>query len=493
MSMHPPPYGAPWPPPPPTGLSVRARVGLAMAAAVALVGASAAAGAVVFDDGPIYPQRWDPRVADIARFVEQERGHPFRHPVRVYFLSPERYREIAGGGPDQAQPTPEEREYSENTVAEYRALGLMEGAPDLLAANETIQDSGTLAFYSPDDDVVNVRGTDITPAIRVTLAHELTHALQDQYFDLSPIGDAETADESGAARAVVEGDAVSVEDAYVAAMSDEDRAQYETESSADSDAADTDLGDVPAVLQVLFGSYYAVGNAFVEFWQADPSGEVERDNIDQVLRRLPDGSHQLFDPATYIDFAETEAVDPPADGFSNDEFERSTHGVDLLFVMLAERIDPLTALRATDGWTGDSYVAAVGDNDKMCVSSRVAFAAANDVTEFRSALDEWSKTMPTEAEVAIRNDDEPLQVTFTSCDPGPLAKMNLTDQAGPALAFPVTRLRAAADAVTNGRSRESGLCYGQAVIERLTLADLQSDERTPKIATALEEASAACP
>ena len=71
--------------------------------------------------------------------------------------------------------------------------------------------------------------------------------------------------------------------------------------------------------------------------------------------------------------------------------------------------------------------------------------------------------------------------------------MNLTDQAGPALAFPVTRLRAAADAVSNGRTRESALCYGQALIDRLTLTDLQSDERTPAITTALEEAAAACP
>ena len=294
MSLDPDPYGAYWPPPPPSGPSVRTRVGLAMAAALALVGASAVAGAVVFDGGPIYPERWDPRVAEIARFVEEERGHTYRHPVRVYFLAPDRYREIAGGGPDEAAPTDEEREYSENTVAEYRALGLMEGDPDLLAANETMQDSGTLAFYSPEDDVVNVRGTDITPAMRVTLAHELTHALQDQYFDLSPIGDAATADESGAARAIVEGDAVSVEDAYVAAMSDEDRADYERESSSDSDAADTDLGDVPAVLQVLFGSYYAVGNAFVEFWQADPSGVVDRENIDagELVVEAIVGRHQ---------------------------------------------------------------------------------------------------------------------------------------------------------------------------------------------------------
>ena len=55
--MYPDPYGAYWPPPPPSGPSVRTRVGLAMAAALALVGGSAVAGAVVFDGGPIHPER----------------------------------------------------------------------------------------------------------------------------------------------------------------------------------------------------------------------------------------------------------------------------------------------------------------------------------------------------------------------------------------------------------------------------------------------------
>ena len=80
-------------------------------------------------------------------------------------------------------------------------------------------------------------------------------------------------------------------------------------------------------------------DGFVEFWQADPSGVVDRENIDAVLRRLPRGSHQLFEPARYLDFTEPQVVEPPVDESSSDEFERSSHGVDLLYVMLAERID----------------------------------------------------------------------------------------------------------------------------------------------------------
>ena len=39
------------------------------------------------DDGPGHPDEWDPRVADLAAFVEDERGLDFDHPVYVDFLT----------------------------------------------------------------------------------------------------------------------------------------------------------------------------------------------------------------------------------------------------------------------------------------------------------------------------------------------------------------------------------------------------------------------
>lgn len=465
-----------------------------MIAAVALVAVGAGVGRVVFGDGIVYPDHWDRRVAGLASFVEMHRGHTFRHPVQVYFLAPERYREIAGGGADQPEPTAKDKENSAHTVAEYRSLGLMQGAPDLDAASETLLDSGTLAFYSPVNHVVNVRGTEITPAVRVTLVHELTHAMQDQYFDLSAIADATTADASGAARAVVEGDAVSVENEYVAQMSDADRASYEAESKASGKEANTDLANVPAVLQVLFGSYYAVGNAFVEFWQAEAGGTPRPDRIDEVLRRLPSGSDELFEPGRYPE-SPARPVNAPALPRGEKVFERSTHGVDLLFVMLAERIDPRLALTATDGWNADTYVASLGANDRMCVRSRVAFRGPSDADEFRLAITAWSQSMPPEAGVAIdpASPGAPSEVGFMSCDAGPGVDMKLTGQAGPALGFPVTRLQAAASAVSKGRSREQGLCYGEAVISRLTVADMAATATTPAIQSAIDAAAADCP
>jgi hypothetical protein len=459
-----------------------------------LLAASAGVGAAAFDDGPLTPDRWDPRVADLVRFVEQHRGHRFKHPVRVYFLSDARYRDIAGGGTGQAPPTPEDREYSRLAVAEYRAIGLMEGEPDLLAADETLQDSGTLAFYSPEDKVVNVRGTDMTVGLRVTLVHELTHALQDQYFDLSAIGDAVTADESGAARAVVEGDAVSVENAYVATLSESEQAEYDDESDRSGSQADEDLGEVPLILQVLFGSYYAVGNAFVEYWQASETGAPDLSRIDTVLRRLPRASAQLFLPSEYEAGVTLDDVLLPEDGDDDgDVFEVSTFGVDQLFLMFAERIDPLVALRALDGWRGDSYRAAVGEDGTLCVAANVSLATDGDVAEFTDAARSWLDALPDAADAHLLgpSGDERV-VGFSTCDPGAEADMGLTGDAGPALTFPVTRLQAAAGSVSEGHDRAEAFCFGDEVIRHLTIEDLQAAERTAAIDDAVAAAEAAC-
>src|SRR2546430_4207437 len=79
----------------------------------------------------------------------------------------------------------------------FRALGFIGGKVDLLRAYETHQTSGTLAYYDPDRQEIIVRGTALDVAHRVTVAHELTHVLQDQHFDLRALQKRATASETG--------------------------------------------------------------------------------------------------------------------------------------------------------------------------------------------------------------------------------------------------------------------------------------------------------
>ena len=100
-----------------------------------------------------------------------------------------------------------------------------------------------LAYYDQDEDRIIIRGTEISPALSVTLVHELTHALQDQHFDL----DREDESEDGGDevfRSLVEGDATRVEDGYIASLSDDDRARYVAETSSQEESTDLERGAV---------------------------------------------------------------------------------------------------------------------------------------------------------------------------------------------------------------------------------------------------------
>src|SRR6185295_12805418 len=76
----------------------------------------------------------------------------------------------------------------EDATALFRAIGFIGAKVDLADAVNETQAADTIAFYDPDSKAVYVRGDGpFNVATRVTLAHELTHVLQDQHFDLTKL------------------------------------------------------------------------------------------------------------------------------------------------------------------------------------------------------------------------------------------------------------------------------------------------------------------
>ena len=145
---------------------------------------------------------------DIQRFVERERGLKFKTNVDVQLASDDEFtqmldQELAKEGPALAE--------SATGAARPRSdpsdRRLHEGQRDLL-------DNTVLGFYDPETKKLVVRGTEVTPFVRDTLAHELTHALDDQWFDLDRPQLDTADDETGFGfTALAEGDATAVEQA----------------------------------------------------------------------------------------------------------------------------------------------------------------------------------------------------------------------------------------------------------------------------------------
>ena len=118
-----------------------------------------------------------------------------------------------------------------------------------------------LGVYQPATKHVYVRGTALTPDVRVTLAHELTHALQDQEVDLAGLERLQ-GEAGSAARATIEGDAVVNEQAYAATLSPADADSYRRERAADAAAG-------PAGARTASRRLPAQGN-FPSCWRTAP-------------------------------------------------------------------------------------------------------------------------------------------------------------------------------------------------------------------------------
>lgn len=471
------------------------RMVLAVLLAGAILGAAAFVGSRFFEDGPLHPQRWDGRVRELVSFVEATRGHRYDHPVSVYFLSPDQYSDAIGAAEDM-EVTAEQRSDSARDVAELRALGLIEGDPDLLAATKDLADGGTLAFYDHELDVINVRGSAMTAGLRTTLVHELTHALQDQLFDVGRLL-ALPSEEAVAARSVLEGDATAVENGYVEQLDPVDREAFDAESAEAGEEAESNLDEVPEVLTTLFGMPYALGPAFVDLVNARAGGP-RLDRVDRVYRDLPASTAEMFDPASYFDDLDPAELKAPS--FPDADDDRSdVMGAAVLFVMLAERIPPAHAMAAVDGWLGDaSFSGRVRDHGKrrVCVQVRTRVATPADVVELTGALEDWKRAMPNQDLISVSKDRRHKTVLFRSCDPGSKVTVGVTGNSRDALLLPVARTQIASGQINLGIPRDRALCVGTEVASRLRPEDLKAedvtDELRDRVGELIAEAVASC-
>lgn len=299
-------------------------------AAIAVFGAAVAVLTARDSNAYVRPAgaaEWDDRVEDLVEFVEDQRGLSFRYPVDIRFLDEEEYLAEFSDIDDDIDDDYTDDELDalhDADLAEYRALGLIEGELDLDALTDDLTGLGSLAFYSPEDEQVVVRGTELTVGVRGTLVHELTHALQDQHFDLSRLTDADddvSSDSLVALRTLVEGDASVVEDRWVSNLSPSDADEYYDEQDETVGRAESDLADVPEVFEALFGAPYAIGFAWVEYLVALGDGTFEEVDalLDTDIEALPGTVATLapwdvpFDIDRDNDLAEQVRPDEPND------------------------------------------------------------------------------------------------------------------------------------------------------------------------------------
>jgi hypothetical protein len=422
----------PAPPPPPTLANLptvpsfmtpapsppkKRAVGAWIAALAGLVVVAAlAAGSFVFftRDSNHYPKEWDASVAPIAARVAQLRGLTFEHPVKVEYLAPADFEKEVTASPDDLK---DQKDEIEQATAVFRAAGLLGGDVDLGEAINDQQAADVIALYDPSTKKILVRGTGpFTVETRVTLAHELTHVLQDQHFDLAKLDKAAAESKTGSSDALtglIEGDAERIEKKYLAEQSAADRATYERLSNATANDAGDRGKDVPPVIETYFGAPYIYGPQVVSILEHTGGNRA----IDDALTGPTPTTRIYLDPTAVNQVA---ATPPPVPALGAGEEKVSSETADdegfddfTLYLMLGAHLDPITALRAADAFSAGSSTAYTTDGGTTCL--RAAVTGVNPASDafLARVIGQWADTMP---DAAVESTASP--VTFRSCDPG---------------------------------------------------------------------------
>jgi hypothetical protein len=184
--------------------------------------------------------------------------------------------------------------------------------PERVALN--MESSMLLGFYSPEtkrmvmvagDDaaisqVVDGSGKPISfPHMReMTLAHELTHALQDQYFDLSRLEHIRHDDDRQLAfRAIVEGDATLTGLLYTFKNLDSMEARTALgELISMGYARPREMVSVPDTITMPGGFVYNAGAKFVAY--AFKHGGFAA--VNELLRKLPSSTREILQPDKFF-------------------------------------------------------------------------------------------------------------------------------------------------------------------------------------------------
>jgi hypothetical protein len=221
--------------------------------------------------------------------------------------------------------------------------------------------------------------------MRSTLAHELTHGLDDQYVGLDRPQYDKAKDEIGFGfDAISEGDARRVENDYVAQMSPADKAAHDQEEQAAGTGLDP--ATFPPVLLNELQAPYSLGEVFVRALVAD-GGNAE---VTQDFGSPPHTSAEVMDPSLYLHHFQPVAVPvPQADGKATDD---GMFGELLTFLTLADSLQPSDAATAVKGWNGDHYVVWDSGQGAPCIRVDQVMKTPAQATTLKQAWDTWAST-----------------------------------------------------------------------------------------------------
>lgn len=374
------------------------RAALAAALLIVLAAACAPAPAATPTPSPVAPTPSptpadtpvpDGDLAALFRQIEDQvlemRGLPVKERLEPTILSEAEAREAIREHFEKDNP-PAEVEISEEIL---RALNLLPADASLAELYIELLGSQVAGYYDPEtQELVVVTREDRFGAMeKVTFAHEFTHALQDQNFDLEAItiDEWDQGDRSLARLAFIEGDATLLMTLWLTRHLAPEELRELLEVDPEAQAI---LDAMPAILRETLLFPYVQGLVFVNRLWAEGGWEW----VDRAYGRLPDSTEQILHPEKW------EAGEQPVevvldaaliaagmgDGWSGPRTD--TLGEFQLSIWLEENgLASLEAQDAAAGWGGDRLAYVRGPDGAWGLVLATAWDTEADAAEFVDA------------------------------------------------------------------------------------------------------------
>jgi len=294
--------------------------------------------------------------------------------------------------------TPED---AQNDAISLAAFGLLQPDFDLRNFLLELYSEQIAGFYDQETkEMYVVQGESFQGSERLTYAHEFTHVLQDQTYDIQ--NGLNYKDETcelesercAAIQALLEGDASLSEMTWFQTYgTDQDKkdilAKYNDYKSPVYDSA-------PDFMKEDFLFPYQQGQEFVQTL-FDQGGW---DAIDQAYKELPMSTEQILHPAKYPNDQPVSVSFPNLVGSLGsgwEEVDKGTLGEWYTYLVLAHGQNPESRLNeniasaASQGWGGDAYAVYYNkDTKQTTMSLKTVWDSQNDAEEFAQAFETFS-------------------------------------------------------------------------------------------------------
>jgi hypothetical protein len=356
-------------------------------------------------------------VAAVERAVEQMRGLKFIHPVIPEAVTHEQLVRGLLKSFDISYP----RAFYDRRSLAWQTIGVVPQGTSIRHALESFGSSAVIGYYDTlTGKLVFIGTTDPTPYERDTLAHELTHAIDDQHFGLERLDHlgATCQDEASAASiAAVEGSATYVQLQYVRQfLTPEEQLQFVQEANSSGGSA----GAIPPFVVALQQWSYTQGLQFITALVAD-GGEKA---VDHALTDFPVSTEQIIHPERYPNDVPTPVDVPdlaPKLGHGWTDLDVEGIGEEWLSLALGLRLPSSDAASAAAGWDG-GISRTWSDGTHVAVVLSTAWDTGADATEFAKAMSDWISASDGHAAEVLPVEGSAVRVLFAS-DAGTLTAL----------------------------------------------------------------------